>query len=65
MFVPPTPGGALAKELKKREEELNRGSENRIKIVEKGGVKVENIWNKKDPFEKAKCKEILHIVPIV
>ena len=64
MFVPPTPDGALAKELKKREE-LNRGSENRIQIVEKGGIKVENILNKKDPFEKEKCKEILHIVPIV
>ena len=27
---------------------------------EKGGKKVENILNKKDPFEKEKCKDINH-----
>jgi hypothetical protein len=30
--VTPTPGGILAKELRKREEELNRNSQNRIQI---------------------------------
>ena len=59
LFVPPTPGGVLVKELKKREEELNRFSEERIKIIEKGGVKVENILAKKDPFKKEKCQEKL------
>ena len=44
-----TPGGVLAKEMKNREEEVNKGSEDRIKIVEKGGVKVENILTKKNP----------------
>jgi hypothetical protein len=59
LFVPSTPGGILAKELKRREEELNRFSQERIKIVEKGGIKVENILTKKDPFEKEKCSDKL------
>ena len=59
LFVPPTPGGVLAKELKKREKELNQNKEERIKIVEKGGIKVENILTKKDPFIKGKCSEKL------
>ena len=37
LFVPPTPGSVLLKELRTREEELNRNKEERIKIVEKGG----------------------------
>ena len=57
LFVPPTPGGVLVKELKKRENELNKNKEERIKIIEKGGIKVENILTKKDPFKKEKCAE--------
>ena len=45
------------KELKKMEEELNKYSEDRIKIIEKGGVKIENMLSKKDPFKKESCKE--------
>ena len=59
LFVPPTPGGILAKEMKKREKELNKNKEERIKIVEKGGIKVENLLMKKDPFTKEKCSEKL------
>ena len=59
LFVPPTPGGILVKQLKEREEELNRHREDRIKIVEKGGIKIENILTKKDPFEKEICKNKL------
>ena len=47
------------KELKKRENELNKNKEERIKIIEKGGLKVENILTKKDPFKKDKCLENL------
>ena len=35
LFVPPTPGSILLKELRQREEELNKNNEERIKIVEK------------------------------
>jgi hypothetical protein len=43
LFVPPTPGGQLAKEMRKREEELNKSNKERIKIVEMSGVNIENL----------------------
>ena len=46
----PTPGGGLLRELKDREQELNR-------IVEKGGMKVEDIRVNKNPFKTEKCTE--------
>ena len=49
-FVPPTPGGILAKELRKREVELNKNSKERIKIVESGGIQMKNILATKNPF---------------
>ena len=58
LFVPPTPGSQLAKELQKRENELNKYNEERIKIVESGGVKIEELLTKKNPFKKGKCGEI-------
>ena len=55
LFVAPTPGGVLAKELRKREAELNKNSQERIKIVEKGGMKIKDILCSKNPFQKKKC----------
>ena len=43
LFVTPTPGGVLAKELRKREEELNKNNKERIKIEGKGGLKIKDI----------------------
>ena len=57
LFVPVTKGGGLAKELKQREEELNKFNKERIKIVESGGVKIKDFLIKKDPFEKLKRDE--------
>jgi hypothetical protein len=57
LFVTPTPGGALAKELRKREEELNKNNQERIKIVEKGGLKMKDILTTKNPFKKSKCEQ--------
>ena len=59
LFVPPTPGGVLAKQMKEREEELNKFSDERIKIVEKGGRNIESLLAKKDPFGKENCTEKL------
>ena len=56
LFVPVTKGGKLAKELKKREEELNRFKTERIKIVEDGGVQLKNFLVQKDPFPISKCE---------
>jgi hypothetical protein len=55
LFVPPTPRGELARQLKQREEELNKNSCERIKIVETSGIKMEEIMVNKDPFPAQKC----------
>ena len=56
LFVPVTKGGKLAKELKKREQEINKNSDERIKIVEGGGIQIKNILVKKDPFPEEECQ---------
>ena len=56
LFVPPTPGGELIRELKQRELELNKNDKARIKFVEKSGVKMEDMLVKKDPFPAKKCE---------
>ena len=57
LFVPVTKDGKLAKEMKKREEEINKYSEERIKIVEDGGIKLKNMLVNKNPFTKTKCEQ--------
>ena len=47
----------MLKELRHREEELNKHKKERIKIVEKGGIKIEQILTKKNPFKNEKCAE--------
>ena len=57
LFVTPTPGAVLAKDVRKREAELNRNTNERVKIVEKGGLKVKDMLGSKNPFKKTKCEE--------
>jgi hypothetical protein len=57
LFVPPKPGSVLLKEIRNREEELNKHNKERIKIVEKGGVKVDQLLKKKNPFKEEKCED--------
>ena len=52
------PGSRLAKELQAREEELNKFNGERIKIVETGGLKIEELLTQKNPFKKENCNEI-------
>ena len=47
----------MAKELRKREEEINRFSKERIKIEESGGINVKDFLIQKDPFPKNKCEK--------
>ena len=56
LFVPVTKGGKLAKEIRKREEEVNKNSEERIKIVEGGGIKMKDILVTKNPFPNTACE---------
>ena len=53
LFVPPTPGSILQKDLQK----VNKFNKERFKMVETGGVKVEDLITKKNPFKKDKCVE--------
>ena len=55
LYVTPTPGGVLLKAVKKREEELNKNSSERIKIEEKGGLKIKDILGAKNPFKTSRC----------
>ena len=57
LFVPATPGGALAAAMRKRELELNKNSDFKIKIVEKGGKKLKDILVNKNPFPEQPCEE--------
>ena len=56
LFVPITKGGKLLKEMKKREEEINRNSKERIKIVEGGGKKMKDLLIVKNPFPNTVCE---------
>ena len=62
LFVFPNPRGNLAKELKLREEELNKFSSERIKLVEKGGLKIENILSQTNPLKKERC--LIQLCPL-
>ena len=57
LFVPPTPNSELAKLMQKREAELNSNCNERIKIIEKGGLKISHILSKADPFPREYCDE--------
>ena len=56
LFVPVTKGGILVKDLTKREEEINRNSDERIKFIEMGGIKVKNMLVRKNPFPITDCE---------
>lgn len=56
LLVPVTKNGELVKEVKKREQEINKYSDERIKIVEEGGTKVKDMLVKKNPFPNKNCE---------
>ena len=57
LFVTPTPGGVLAKEVRTRLQELNKNSKEKIKVEEKGGVKIKDMFGPKNPFKALKCTQ--------
>ena len=42
MFVPFTPGGEIAKLLRENEEKLSKITKNKVKIVERTGIKLQD-----------------------
>ena len=56
MFVPYTPGGELAKKLRENEEQVSKITKNRVKIVERTGVKLQDVLTKANPWKGQDCE---------
>lgn len=56
MFVPYTRGGELAKKLRENEEKVSKINKNRVKIVERAGVKIQDVLTKANPWKGHDCK---------
>ena len=56
MFVPNTPYSKLAKELRKLEENLVGVTKNRFKIVERSGVKIQDLITRTNPWKGQDCQ---------
>ena len=57
LFVSPTPGGVLAKEVRQRLAEINKNSDENILVVEKGGLKIKDMLGTRSQLKKSKCVE--------
>ena len=55
LFVPYTPKGELARKMRAKEAENNQGRKICFKIIEKGGVTLEQKLRKSDPWAGGKC----------
>ena len=55
LFVPQTPRGELAKRMKEKEAQNNQGRKIRFRIVEKGGITLEQKLRRSNPWSKEKC----------
>ena len=55
--VPVTKGGKLVKELRNREQEINKFSKERMKFVEDAGITLKSHLVQNDPFPKSKCEK--------
>ena len=56
IFVPHTVGSQLAKDLNEKEEKLKDITGEKVKVVEKSGIKLENILTKNNPWKGMDCK---------
>ena len=55
MFVPFTKNGELAKQLRENEESLSNLTGTRIKIVERAGIKLQDLLTTSNPWKGADC----------
>ena len=55
MFVPYTPKGELAKRLREVENDMEKHTGNKLKIVERSGTKLIDLIHKSDPWEGQDC----------
>ena len=50
MFVPYTEGGELARKLRENVENINKLTNNRVKIIERTGIELQDLLTKSDPW---------------
>ena len=55
LFVPRTPNGELAKKLRQAEEDIEKLTGDRIKIVEKAGIMLKRVLHKSNPWAGGPC----------
>ena len=58
LFVPYTKGSRLAKELRENEEIMEKLTGYRLKIVERSGMKLENVLHKSNPWAGEDCERV-------
>ena len=56
MFVPYTHGSELAKKLRENENNINKLTKNRIKIIERTGTKLQDLLTRSDPWKGSDCQ---------
>ena len=56
MFVPYTPRGELARRLREVESDIEKQTGNKLKIVERSGMKIVDLLHKSDPWEGVDCE---------
>ena len=56
IFVPHTRGSSLAKQLRESEEKLYSATKTRVKIVERAGVKLQEMLTQSDPWKGKDCE---------
>ena len=56
MFVPFTPGSELAKLLRENEERIVKLTNSKLKIVERAGVKLQDVLTKSNPWKGVDCQ---------
>ena len=56
VFVPHTVGSKLARELRNKEDKIKDLTGEKIKIVEKSGMKIEDMIAGKDPWRGGDCQ---------
>ena len=57
IFVPPTPGSQLKKQMQAKEEEMRAGEDYPIKIIETAGKTLEQTLVNTDPFGGNQCND--------
>ena len=58
MFVPYTPESQLAKKLRQNEEVLAKITKSKLKIVERTGMKLQDVLTKSNPWKGHDCSRM-------